>query len=59
MVTITVFRTAKARNTKWITRSRLKQALVFFVFQKSQKEERNGFKVYPDFAEEEGKTNLT
>ena len=36
VVTITVFRTAKARNTKWI-RSRLKQALVFFRFPKISK----------------------
>ena len=34
VVTIAVCRTSKARNTKWITRPRLKQALVFFIFQK-------------------------
>ena len=51
-------RTAKGRNTKWITRARLKQALVFLIYQKSQKEEKNSFKAYPDFREEEGKINL-
>ena len=39
------------------TRPTLKQAFVFFIFQKPPKEERNGFKVYPDFGEEEGKIN--
>ena len=29
----------------------------FFILQKPQKEERNGFKVYTDFGEEEGKIN--
>ena len=38
-------------------RPRLKQALLFFHFHKPQKEERNGFKVNPDFREEEGKIN--
>ena len=55
VVTTAVYRTAKARNTKWITRPRLKQALVFLILQKPQKEERNGLKVYPDFGKEEGR----
>ena len=43
VVTIVVCRTAKARNTKWMTRP------------KPQKEESNGFKGYSDFDEEDGK----
>ena len=32
VVTIVVFRISKARDTKWVTRSRLKQQLVFLIF---------------------------
>ena len=32
--------------------------IFFFIFQKTPKEERNDFKVYPDFAEMEGKINF-
>ena len=40
-------------------KAKIKIGIVFFyfIFQKTQKEERNGFKVDPDFREEEGKTN--
>ena len=49
--------TAKALNTKWIKRPRLKQTLFFFIFQKPQKEKWDGFKIYPDFGKEKGKIN--
>ena len=44
VVTIAVCQTAKARNTEWITRPRLKHALFSFFFQNPPKAESNGFK---------------
>ena len=38
---IAVCRTAKAHNTKWITRPRLKQALFFFFFSFSKNYKKN------------------
>ena len=57
VVTIVVCRAAKTRDTKWITRPRLKEALFFF-FQKLQKEERTCLKAYRDFCEEKGNNAL-
>ena len=38
-------------------KAKIKTGVGFFSFQKAQKEERNVFKVYPDFGKEEGKIN--
>ena len=46
----------KSVQYKVDNKTKIKADIVFFfiIFQKLQKEERDGFKVYPDFREEEG-----
>ena len=47
----------KSMQYKVNNKAKIKTGIGFFHFQKPQKEEMNGFKVYPDFGEEEGKIN--
>ena len=45
----------KSMQYKVYNKAKIKTGIGFFNFQKPQKGERNGFKVYLDFGEEEGK----